>query len=164
MANRLHPNDTQRIHRALAVQRSTGQSLCSFWEKAAASKLNGWDFIIAVNDRKTHRERLASRVDEMIASGFKQECEEVLNAYGEEILMHPAIRSIGYKEMMAHCCKELAINDVRNSIITATAQFVKRQMTWVNSWDDSMSTRIDLYDDKKGITNLTYAIVETLVR
>lgn len=164
MAEKLHFNDRQRVQRALAVKRETGQSLSEYWGQGGDHQLNGHDFLLMVTDRKQHRVKLAERVDQMLMTGFDEECKALLEKYGEGVRSHPAIRSIGYKEMTLCICESLTIKDVRELMIVSSAQFVKRQMTWLNAWPKEKSTRFLLNDDNSTLSHIASSIVETLIR
>lgn len=158
MANRLHPNDQQRIQRALGVVRENGRSLSSYWEEEKKDD-NSMDFLIRVNNRDAHRERIRERVDLMLDMGLQEECQRVLDTYGR--LEHPALKSIGYKEMIEHIVEKTPTNDVREKICIATSQFVKRQMTWLNSWNNKNMFAIDLYEDGPILINVLQSVVES---
>ncbi|MEC7030574.1 MAG: tRNA (adenosine(37)-N6)-dimethylallyltransferase MiaA [Pseudomonadota bacterium] len=165
MAKKLHPNDKQRIARALAVKRECGQSLSYYWsQQSSTPEFKGHDFLLMVDNRDKHRKRLADRVDHMLAQGLEEECERVLSRYGESIVEHPALRSIGYKEIMQHLCKKRATKNVRDKIIIASSQFVKRQMTWLKSWPNANSSQFCLYDDNPALSDIANSIVETVNR
>lgn len=164
MAKRLHANDRQRVQRALSVKRETGRSLSDYWGQNIDHEYNGHDFLLMVTDRKQHRGKLADRVDQMLMMGFEHECKMLLDRYGEGIMSHPAIRSIGYKEMFLKVCENIDIKDVRELMIVSSAQFVKRQMTWLNAWPKERSTRVLLNDDNPTVSHIVASIVETLNR
>lgn len=159
MASRLHPNDRQRVSRALAVVRATGQSLSSFWNQSE-SQWNSMDFLIRVNNRDQHRLRIAERVDTMLDKGLRKECELILEQYGN--IQHPALKSIGYREMIEGMLENKPTNNVREKICISTSQFVKRQMTWVNSWNNNNMLAIDLYEDDLKLYDTLQRIVENI--
>lgn len=163
MAEKLHFNDRQRVQRALAVKRETGKSLSEYWGQSSEHQLNGHNFLLMVTDRMQHRIKLAARVDQMLMMGFDDECKALLEKYGDRVWSHPATRSIGYKEMTLCIRENLAIKDVRELMIVSSAQFVKRQMTWLNAWPKEKSTRVLLNDDNSTLSHIASSIVETLV-
>lgn len=162
MAGKIKLRDQQRIARALSVVLHTGKSLSEYWEQAKPS-FDHADILLICNDRVAHRERLANRFDQMIETGFLEECLALHKKYGEEIWMHPALRSIGYKEMGMHICKNLPISDVRELAIISSSQYVKRQMTWLNAWDYLRSSKIRLYPENKEINKLAVSLVESVL-
>lgn len=136
MGRMIHENDAQRTQRALAVWRATNKSLCDYW-KSSESVLKGKHFILTIEDRDAHRKVIAKRVDKMLEMGLESECRALISRYGEDVVSHPAMRSIGYKEMSAYICGTMPRDEVREKIVVSTAQFVKRQMTWLRSWDNA---------------------------
>lgn len=162
MAERIKPRDQQRIVRALSVILHTGKSLSDYWHQAKPD-LKHRDILLMCNDRSAHRERLANRFDQMMNAGFVEECIEIHHKYGEEIWQHPALRSIGYKDMGRHICEHLPISDVRELAIISSAQYVKRQMTWLNAWDNEVSRQIPLYPENKDINKLAVSLVESAI-
>lgn len=159
MASRLFPNDKQRIIRALTVIRETGRSLCEYWENQG-DQFHHKDILLRVNDRDLHRVRLRKRVDWMLEQGLQRECALLLEKYGE--LEHPALKSIGYKEMFLCLLEKLPTKDVRDKICIASSQFVKRQMSWLNAWDSSTSCSLNLYENGKISENILERMVESL--
>jgi tRNA dimethylallyltransferase len=73
-AQRIHPNDPQRILRALEVYRSTGRPLSAFQSGTGAAVPNHWRrFALWPEDRARLRRRIAERFDGMLAAGFAAE-------------------------------------------------------------------------------------------
>ena len=68
------------------------------------------DLFIHVNDRDAHRSIIRQRIDIMFDNGFEQECVDILAKYGREIITHPAMRSIGYREICESLCKQYNSN------------------------------------------------------
>lgn len=161
MASKISSRDQQRIHRSLAVILETGKSLSDYWQQGTC-QYKGHDILLMVENRAAHREKLAGRIDKMLALGLQQECEGVLADYGIKIQSHPAMKSIGYKEMVSCVCGTMAITDVRDKSIISSAQYVKRQMTWLNTWQNPRSTKIALEYDKQCINQLVISLVESL--
>lgn len=162
MAERLHPNDRQRIMRALAVRRETGKSLLSYWKETKKSRFQGKDVLLCVEDREAHRLKLRERVDQMLSMGLREECEEILAEYGEDVRNHPALRSIGYKEMIADILEKKTTNDVGEMIAVSTSQLMKRQMTWINSWENQPFKKVWIDKKNGNIKNILQTIVEYL--
>ena len=96
---RIHPNDPQRITRALEVFRSTGKTL-TYWQQQEGEKCpyDIAQFAIAPADRAVLHSRIATRFDMMLEQGFEK---EVLKLYERSDLHEalPSIRSVGYRQM-----------------------------------------------------------------
>ena len=133
---RIHPNDPQRITRALEVYRSTGKTL-TYWQQQEGAKcpFNIVQFAIAPKERSVLHERIAQRFDLMLAQGFEQEVSALYerNDLHEDL---PSIRSVGYRQMWQYLDGQLTFDEMRERGIIATRQLAKRQLTWLRGWED----------------------------
>ena len=132
---RIHPNDPQRITRALEVYRSTGKTL-THWQQQEGEKCpyNIAQFAIAPADRAVLHERIATRFDMMLEQGFEN---EVVKLYERSDLHEdlPSIRSVGYRQMWQYLDGQLSYAEMRERGIIATRQLAKRQLTWLRGWE-----------------------------
>ncbi len=133
-AARIHPNDPQRIQRALEVQALTGRSISS-WQsetRGAAGDYHWLRHALWPADRAAHGAALAIRFDAMLQAGL---CEEVRVLHGRGDLHDslPAIRSVGYRQLWEWCAGRATLTQARERAITATRQLSKRQMTWLRA-------------------------------
>ena len=132
---RIHPNDPQRITRALEVYRSTGKTL-THWQQQEGEKCpyNIAQFAIAPADRTVLHERIATRFDLMLEQGFEN---EVVKLYERSDLHEdlPSIRSVGYRQMWQYLDGQLSYAEMRERGIIATRQLAKRQLTWLRGWE-----------------------------
>jgi tRNA dimethylallyltransferase len=78
-------------------------------------------------DKEALEKRIIDRVDAMLAAGLEQEVSRLSQAYGWQC---SPMQTIGYQEFRAYLAGEEAIQTVRQSIITHTRQYAKRQKTW----------------------------------
>lgn len=134
VAARVHPNDPQRISRAVEVFRSTGRSL-SQWQRAhpPVSPLVGravHRFGLWPASRAHAREAMADRFDEMLASGLVDEVA-ALRARGDLHPGLPSIRAVGYRQVWDYLEGTVDYDEMRSLAITATRQLAKRQITWM---------------------------------
>ncbi|WP_232091301.1 tRNA (adenosine(37)-N6)-dimethylallyltransferase MiaA [Alteromonas macleodii] len=132
---RIHPNDPQRITRALEVYRSTGKTL-TYWQQQEGEKCpyNIAQFAIAPADRAVLHERIATRFDMMLEQGFEKEVSKLY----ERSDLHedlPSIRSVGYRQMWQYLDGQLSYAEMRERGIIATRQLAKRQLTWLRGWE-----------------------------
>lgn len=136
VAARVHPNDPQRIGRAVEVFRSTGRSL-SQWQRAhpPTSPLAGrrvHRFGLWPASRAHAREAMADRFDQMLAAGLVDEVV-ALRARGDLHSGLPSIRAVGYRQVWHYLEGTLDYAQMRTLAITATRQLAKRQITWMRS-------------------------------
>ena len=133
-ARNIHPNDAQRIQRAIEVMQLSGRGLSEHWKSTTAlSGIGDWLMCALVPaDRPWLHERIARRVDEMLASGF---AEEVSNLLARRTLddRSPALRLVGYRQLLDYCRGGESLELAREKAIYATRQLAKRQLTWLRS-------------------------------
>ena len=136
-AKRIHPNDPQRIKRALELYDYTGKTLTEFWQKQSQeSALNNIPFrrvkiaLMPPDDRRELRLRITQRFDQMLKQGFLDEVE-ALYRRGDLDAEMPSIRAVGYRQAWPYIKGETGFDEMREKAIIATAQLAKRQMTWL---------------------------------
>ncbi|MBO1255793.1 tRNA (adenosine(37)-N6)-dimethylallyltransferase MiaA [Alteromonas sp. 5E99-2] len=146
-AHRIHPNDPQRITRAIEVHRISGKPL-SWWQdqtpKIAPFKL--YEFAIAPENRSDLHERIAKRFHIMLEQGLVQEVEKLF-ARPDLNRNMAAIRSVGYRQVWEYLEGSLNETEMAERGIIATRQLAKRQLTWLRGW--SSLTWLDTFDDER---------------
>lgn len=126
---RIHPNDPQRILRALEVFAATGRPLSSFQQGATARLPQGWvSLALWPEDREALRERIARRFDAMLEDGFVDELMTLKERPGLTA-EHPSQRAVGYRQGWQWLAGELDFPQFRERAIAATRQLAKRQLT-----------------------------------
>ena len=141
-AARIHPNDPQRLVRALEVWRVSGMTMTQLraQQRDAASQDGGLPYTvaqlaIAPAQRQTLHERIAQRFDLMLEQGFVAEVER-LHRRGDLHGEVPSIRAVGYRQVWDHLEGRLSAAQMRERGIIATRQLAKRQFTWLRSWQN----------------------------
>ncbi|MGN2389074.1 tRNA (adenosine(37)-N6)-dimethylallyltransferase MiaA [Pseudomonas syringae] len=146
-AARIHPNDPQRLIRALEVYRVSGMSMTAHREQqtaqsteAAASGCQQLPYTvanlaIAPADRKVLHQRIALRFEQMLDQGFLDEVL-ALRSRGDLHAGLPSIRAVGYRQVWDHLDGKLTREEMQERGIIATRQLAKRQFTWLRSWDN----------------------------
>ncbi|MCC2617710.1 tRNA (adenosine(37)-N6)-dimethylallyltransferase MiaA [Aestuariibacter halophilus] len=133
-AARIHPNDPQRLARALEVYRISGKTLTELTvSKSDPIPYAVKNFAIAPSDRVILHERIERRFNLMIQNGFEQEVAS-LRARGDLHLDMPSMRCVGYRQMWQYLSGELSHDEMIYRGIVATRQLAKRQFTWLRSW------------------------------
>jgi tRNA dimethylallyltransferase len=132
-AARIHPNDPQRISRALEVYRITGIPM-SIWLQRGGGDLPYQVTLIGLvpAERAVLHERIAQRFARMLDIGLVDEVRG-LYARGDLSPRLPAIRAVGYRQVWAYLEGELDYTGMRDKGIAATRQLAKRQLTWMRS-------------------------------
>lgn len=154
-AERLHPNNSRRIIRALEVRELTGESISNHqkdWDKDSPYDL----FMIGLTmERAKLYQRINLRVDMMVKEGLIEETENLLQ---QGVPQHAtALQAIGYKEIIEYLqgniTKDAAIEQLKQN----TRRFAKRQLTWFRRMKDIRwfdMTDLSMYTEiKLKITN-----------
>ena len=133
-AQRINPNDSQRINRALEVFYLTGKTLTELTaQKGEALPYNILQFAIAPEQREVLHLRIEQRFHKMIELGFQQEVEKLYRrADLNENL--PSIRCVGYRQMWEYLRGDYDHDEMVFRGICATRQLAKRQITWLRGW------------------------------
>ncbi|WP_434341399.1 tRNA (adenosine(37)-N6)-dimethylallyltransferase MiaA [Motilimonas cestriensis] len=135
-ANRIHPNDPQRLSRALEVYRLTGKTLTELTKtKAPPLPYQVHQFALMSDDRQTLHQRIEQRYMKMLEAGFEDEVR-ALYARGDLHIDLPSMRSVGYRQMWQYLAGELSHQEMVYRGVVATRQLAKRQITWLRGWSD----------------------------
>jgi tRNA dimethylallyltransferase len=132
-ASRIHPNDPQRIQRALEVHRATGRPISEL--QRATRPAEGFQSALRwalVPDRARLHLRLEARFQDMMARGFLQEVR-ALHERGDLTAAHPSMRAVGYRQLWAHLDGAYDLAQATQRSVAATRQLVKRQLTWLRA-------------------------------
>ena len=133
-AERIHPNDPQRIKRALEIYDFSGKTLTQFWQEQNSDKTvfpyRRIKIALMPDDRVELRKRITQRLDNMLKQGFIEEVEALYNR-GDLHPDMPSIRAVGYRQVWAYLAGDYGYDDMREKAVIATAQLAKRQMTWL---------------------------------
>ncbi len=139
-AARIHPNDPQRVQRALEVYELTGKSLSDFFSESQQKSppYQFQKFIIAPEDRHILHNIIAQRFHTMLEQGFLDEVEK-LYLRGDLHDKLPAIRAVGYREAWSYFQGDYDLATMTEKAIIATRQLAKRQFTWLRHETDAIS-------------------------
>ncbi|WP_273426500.1 tRNA (adenosine(37)-N6)-dimethylallyltransferase MiaA [Marinobacter sp.] len=160
-ARLIHPNNRQRLLRALEVIRLTGKPISSFWEaesRSSRQKQGGavedytyftqWQadeggslpytvaqLAVAPSERRTLHERIHQRFLSMLDAGFLDEVRALMNR-GDLHPDLPSMRCVGYRQAWAYLSGEDEYDAFVSKGVAATRQLAKRQLTWLRKWSD----------------------------
>ena len=144
-AQRLAPNDAQRISRALEIHRITGQPMSALLSHATrapeALPFDLLTFSLEPSDRAVLHQRIAQRFDAMLARGLLDEVKALRRQYPLLTPDHPSMRCVGYRQAWLYLDGTIDHDALRDHGLAATRQLAKRQLTWLRSMRDL--TRID---------------------
>lgn len=136
-AEKIHPNDPQRIQRALEVFEITGQPISELQSQAQQQVQDDQfiNFAIAPDDRSELHRRIALRFDQMLQNGFIEEVEQLFKR-GDLSPELPSMRAVGYRQVWDYISGISVYDDMRELGIIATRQLAKRQLTWLRGWPE----------------------------
>ncbi|MGB0892824.1 MAG: tRNA (adenosine(37)-N6)-dimethylallyltransferase MiaA [Parashewanella sp.] len=135
-AERIHPNDPQRLSRALEVFRVSGKSLTELTKvKAEPLPYQFIQFAIAPKERKVLHELIEKRFNIMIEQGFIDEVAQLKQRDDLHIDL-PSIRCVGYRQCWQYLDGEFGYEDMVEKVVAATRQLAKRQLTWLRGWEE----------------------------
>lgn len=136
-AERLNPNDSQRLQRALEVYEITGRSMTELWAEQQTQQLDSPLISLSVMppERSVLHDRIEQRFDIMLEQGFEAEVR-VLWERGDLELAMPSVRCVGYRQMWEYFSGQWDYETMRYKGIVATRQLAKRQITWLRSWEN----------------------------
>ncbi len=131
-AARIHPNDPQRIQRALEVCYVSGRPLSQLQRARSPLLAHVPRWAIVPADRTVLHRRIGERLSRMMEQGFLEEVAR-LHARGDLTERHPALRAVGYRQLWAHLEGRYGLDEARDRALAATRQLAKRQLTWLRA-------------------------------
>ncbi|MEP3482080.1 MAG: tRNA (adenosine(37)-N6)-dimethylallyltransferase MiaA [Fuerstiella sp.] len=139
-ANRLHPNDTRRIIRALEVYQLTGQPL-SQQQNHNPLPLDKRPAAVVwlESDVNWLVERIHHRVDMMMEQGLLKETQALMNQ--DPAPGRTARQALGYREILQHLEDGEPLEACVLQIKIGTRQFAKRQRTWFRNMEECLSVK-----------------------
>lgn len=135
-AHRIHPNDPQRLSRALEVFFISGKTLTELTKVVGETlHYDVYQFAIAPSRREDLHQRIAQRFQLMLATGFEAE----VRALFDRDDLHPdlpSVRCVGYRQMWSYLAGAIDYDEMVYRGVCATRQLAKRQMTWLRGWQN----------------------------
>lgn len=157
--NRLHPNDTKRIIRALEVYKHTGKTISEYQEE---SKKRDIDYNLAyfclTMDRQRLYDRINKRVDIMFEKGLVEEVKKLREmGYTKDMT---SMQGIGYKEVFNYLDGICTLEEIKDTIKQSSRRYAKRQLTWFRRDDRINWINVDNYDSQNEIISDIIDIIE----
>ncbi len=139
-AARIHPNDPQRVQRALEVYEITGKPLTDYFTAARQYVMPypAIKLVIAPQERSLLHDIIAKRFVQMLEQGFIEEVE-MLKQRGDLSLAMPSMRAVGYRQIWAYLEGDYDKSTMIEKGIAATRQLAKRQFTWLRRETDAIT-------------------------
>ena len=156
-AARLHPNNVNRIIRALEVYHLSGTTMTLVQEKSRQQESSYRSCIIMPDfPREKLYRRIDLRVDNMIRRGLVEEAREFFT-HTDHVT---SAQAIGCKELKPYLDGEKSLEECVERLKQATRNYAKRQLTWFNKMPDLHKIPVDDEAD----SNKIYKIAENLVK
>jgi tRNA dimethylallyltransferase len=144
-AERLHPNHSQRIQRALEVFRITGISLSDLQQQSEGGLEDIFDvqqYALIPQNRALLHQRIEQRFVAMMEVGFEDEVKKLYQR-GDLHADMPSIRAAGYSQLWSYLDGQLSLDEAVERAIIATRQLSKRQQTWLRNWPNCQQIPVD---------------------
>lgn len=135
-AESMDPTKTQRLVRALEVYHGTGKPLTYYYENQPPPAFS-YVTVVLNRERKKLHQLISQRVDQMLEAGLMDEVR-TLRAEGYTPDNTQSLRSIGYREPMAHLDGAYDYEEMVRLIKRNTRRYAKRQITWFRRDDNNI--------------------------
>ena len=157
-AERIHPNDPQRLQRALEVYELTGKPLSEL-QKNTRSALAVPPIKLALipEQRSWLHNRIETRFQLMLNDGLLQEVETLTKRYALNPNL-PSMRSVGYRQVLEHLSGETDHATMIAKAQAATRQLAKRQLTWIRGMHDLTAVNCDQLQIEEQVNTMIAAI------
>jgi tRNA dimethylallyltransferase len=158
-AARLHPNDSQRIARALEVALGTGRPISAYQEAHGFAQQRYPHLVFGIRrEREELYQRIAERVPRMFEAGFLEEAQRLLDqGYAPDLR---AFKALGYHEAFRVLRGRLEVPAAVELIIHAHRHYARRQLTWFRG-EESLQW---VTPDGAGLTQMLGQLEEAMAR
>ena len=156
-AERIHPNDSQRIQRALEVYKVSSKTMTEWRKRDKGSDLvktkRVIQFAVEPKSRESLREDVKTRFLLMLERGLVKEVEKLLDLKQMD-LKKSSMKSVGYRQICDYLEGKSTYQEMIVKAVNATRQLAKRQMTWLRKWENlnwvsqDTETSLDLIQEK----------------
>ena len=138
-AESIHPNDQQRIQRALEVIGVTGQPISLLQEKSQGEALpySVLKVVVCPDSRPQLHLQIERRFHHMLAAGFMDEMKMLRSRYHLNSRM-PSMRCVNYRQAWQYMEEEITRDEMVEKALAATRQLAKRQLTWLRQEDEAL--------------------------
>jgi tRNA dimethylallyltransferase len=137
-AQRIHPNDPQRIQRALEVWQLTGVPLSEHHRADPQTQhgLRAVKIVVSPPQRDQLHTRIEQRFDAMLQAGLVDEVA-ALRRDPRVTADMPAMRAVGYRQVWNYLAGDCSYSEMRERAIISSRQLAKRQLTWLRRESDT---------------------------
>ena len=134
-SRRYHPNEVNRIIRALEIYKVTGEvpSKIRTGERKLNDKLDLLIFFLNYDDRDLLYNRINQRVLDMVNIGLVDEVRELIKRFNLDNKSQ-SMSAIGYKEVLDYLNHDINLDEMIDLIQKNTRHYAKRQITWMKKY------------------------------
>lgn len=160
-AERISPNDTRRIIRALEVYKITSKPISSFQNQFDAQEpLRDWTIIGLRRERAEENKRINARVKRMISAGLVNEVKSLLAE--DKPLSKQARCAIGYSEIIDHLSGRTTLEEAVELIKKNTRRLAKNQRTWFKTFQNVKWLDIEPEEPWEKILSRARTVIDNL--
>ena len=159
-AERIHPNNTKRVIRAIEVAMS-GEKMNDFSKDLRYNKKYRPIVIVLNRDRQALYDRINLRVDIMLKNGLIEEVKGLLEkGYTKDMI---SMQGIGYKEIIKYFDGEYTLDEAIEIIKRDSRRYAKRQLTWFRRYEDAKWFEIDKFDSAEELKDAVVSYVKEML-
>ena len=129
-AEKITPNDTRRIIRALEVCLKSKETLSEMQKKLTRPLPYEFIKIGLSRERKELYNMIEERVDKMIIDGLVNEVKKAIEMIGNSEIPLPSMQAIGYKDIAMYLQGQITLDEAIRLVKRGTKRYAKRQFTW----------------------------------
>jgi tRNA dimethylallyltransferase len=161
-AARVHPNDAQRIQRALEIHHVMQQPWSDLLKKTkGASSDHFINLSLIPTERSWLHQRITLRFEQMLEQGFVDEVEGLLQKW-QVTLEHPSMRCVGYRQVLLYLQGAYDHTCLIEKGTAATRQLAKRQLTWLRHWPDAHVFAAESSESRSEIMAFVQKVLDNL--
>lgn len=156
---RIHPNNTKRVIRALEVYKNTGKPI-SLYQKESQKRDIDYNvaYIGLTMDRAKLYDRINKRVDKMFDMNLVGEVKNLLEmGYNKNM---NSMQGIGYKEVIDYINGLYTLTEVKDIIKQSSRRYAKRQLTWFRRESRIHWVNIDTFDSFEAVIQNIIGYIE----
>lgn len=159
-AERIHPNNTKRVIRAIEVAMS-GEKMNDFSKDLRYNKKYRPIIIVLNRDRQALYDRINLRVDIMLKNGLIEEVKGLLEkGYTKDMI---SMQGIGYKEIIKYFDGEYTLDEAIEIIKRDSRRYAKRQLTWFRRYEDAKWFEIDKFNSAEELKDAVVSYVKEML-
>lgn len=156
-AAKLHPNNRNRVIRALEVYHLSGSTISEAQEKSREEESPyATYFLMPDYPREELYRRIDGRVDKMLDTGLLKEAREFFT-HKDYIT---ASQAIGYKELKPFIGGEKSLEECVQRLKQATRNYAKRQLTWFNKIEKLHRLTVSGYVGEETVSETAESILK----